>query len=253
MRVLRGGRARLRGAAASDPGRVREQNQDVCLVDLGRQLFAVADGMGGHRAGRVAAEIAVGSLPALLDRARHDAGQAGAGAALERAVAAVNEVVHAEGANDPAREGMGTTLVVVLVTGMTAHLAHVGDSRAYLLRRGRLRRLTEDHCVAAELVRAGVLDPVAAQEHPSAHNLTQAIGMPEPVRPPRSRLKLARGDRLLLCSDGLTKMLADERIRTLLDSAITPERACEALVAAANTAGGRDNVSVVVVDVGAAR
>jgi protein phosphatase len=233
----------------SDPGRVRPDNQDACLVAAERGLFAVADGMGGHQAGDVAARLAIANLPGLVDRWRVRGWRRNPAPALDRAVADLSALVSAEAASDPGLAGMGTTLVLAQVIGATAHVAHVGDSRAYLLRDGALRRLTADHCYADELVRAGILGEAAASAHPLGHGLTRAIGMPGRTRPDVRRLDLADGDRLLLCSDGLTRMLPDDRIGTLLGTAADPERACRALVDGANTAGGRDNVSVVVVDV----
>jgi protein phosphatase len=244
-----GASALLRAAMRSDPGKVRDQNQDACLVVPELGLFAVADGMGGHQAGDVAARLAVEHLPALVQRALARPGRRDAGIALERAVVELSALVNAEAATDPGLAGMGTTLVLVMVMGVTAYVAHVGDSRAHLLRQDRLRRLTEDHCYAAELVRAGVLGPEEASAHPYGHGLTRAIGMPGTARPDVFPLDLADGDRLLLCSDGLTKMVPDTRIGALLAAAADPESACSALVGAANDAGGYDNVSAVVVDV----
>jgi serine/threonine protein phosphatase PrpC len=241
-------RASLRAAMRSDPGRIRDQNQDACLVLAERGLFAVADGMGGHQAGDVAARLAVTNLPSLVDRELRG-GRMGVGAALERAVVELSALVQAEAATDPALAGMGTTIVLALVTGGVAHVAHAGDSRAYLFRRRRLHRLTNDHSYAAELVRAGVLGRAAARAHPQGHGLTRAVGMPGPIQPEVRRLVLDDGDRLLLCSDGLTKMLPDAWIGELLAGEREPEGACTALVDAANRAGGQDNVSAVVVDV----
>jgi protein phosphatase len=237
----------LRAATRSHLGLVRDQNQDACLAAPEQGLFAIADGMGGHQAGDVAARLTVEYLPELVERER-ERGRGDTRAALERAVIAVSDLVHAEAATDPGLHGMGTTLVLALLAGPTAYIAHVGDSRAYLLRAGGLRRLTEDHCYAAELVRAGVLGRAEARAHPLGHGLTRAIGMAD-VRPEVRRLRIARDDRLLLCSDGLTKMLPDARIHTLLASCHDPERACELLIDAANAAGGHDNVSAAVIDV----
>ncbi len=156
------------------------------------------------------------------------------------------------GAAETRLQGMGTTLVLAVVSGVTAHLAHVGDSRAYLLRQDRLHRLTEDHSYATELVRGGLLDPMRASAHPLGHTITRAIGMPGDVQPDVRQITLAHGDRLLLCSDGLTKMLADERVEAILGGG-DPGTACRALVDAANEAGGDDNVSVVAVDVSGSR
>jgi len=244
--------APVRAAMHTDQGRIRSRNEDACLVDADLGLFAVADGMGGHPAGDVAARVAIEHLPRLVGRALDgidrgaDAG--GVGAAVEEAVLALNEVVIAEASADPERTGMGTTLVLALISGRTAHVAHAGDSRAYLLREDRLRRLTEDHSLAAALVDGGVLDAEQAARHPFAQSLTQAIGMPG-TRPEIHRVQLAAGARLLLCSDGLTKMLPEERIAALLAAGQDTGPTSRALVDAANDAGGHDNVSVVLIDV----
>ncbi len=267
MRLFRSGhRPALRAAMRTDLGRVRSRNEDACLVDAELGLFAVADGMGGHPAGDVAARIAIEHLPRLVRDALERAGRAGADAveaaavdadAVEgdavdagvgQAVLELNDVVLAEAATSADLTGMGTTLVLLLITASTAHLAHAGDSRGYLYRDGRLRRLTEDHSFAAALVDGGVLDREQATRHPFAQSLTQAIGMPN-IRPELRRFDLAGGDRLLLCSDGLTKMLAEGRVAALLAAGRDADRTCQALVDAANDAGGHDNISVVLVDV----
>jgi protein phosphatase len=236
-----------RAALVSDQGRVRSQNQDACLVDPERRLFAVADGMGGHKAGDVAAWLAIRNLPDLIDTAREKAGSGSVQAAVEQAVIQLSELVHAESLDDEDLEGMGTTLVLALVDDGTALIVHVGDSRAYLLRNGELGMLTADHCVAAELIRLG-MNPQEAAEHPHGHRLTQAIGIATRVRPSFAEVEAEAGDRLLLCSDGLTNMIDDVQISAILASEPDAQKAGQKLVDAANEAGGRDNISVVVVD-----
>jgi serine/threonine protein phosphatase PrpC len=251
MKLFGLGRSRppLRAAMCSDPGRVRKQNQDACLLVTERGLFAVADGIGGRPAGDVAARIALERLPGAVDRARRRSRPGRLGSALAHAISELSALVRNEAAADPRLDGMGTTLVFALVNGSTAHLAHVGDSRAYLLRAARLRRLTEDHSLASEMARGGLLDPESASAHPLGHALTRAIGMPGSIRPEVREVDLAPGDRLLLCSDGLTKMVAEQEIGALLEARPEPSEACRALVDAANHAGGYDNISAVVVDV----
>ena len=245
----RPGELRLQAAMCTDPGRVRARNEDACLIEPELGLYAVADGMGGHPAGDVAAREAVERLPDLVREALDQAERGGTDAAIEHAVVTLNGMVTALAATDPRLTGMGTTLVLVLVTGATARVVHVGDSRAYLRRAGELHRLTEDHSLAAALVDGGVADPEEAIRHPFASSLTQAIGIAGEVRPSMRRFELAGGDRLLLCSDGLTKMVTEEEIRALLDARADPDLACQALVDAANEAGGQDNISVVLIDV----
>jgi serine/threonine protein phosphatase PrpC len=251
MKLFGLGRSRppLRAAMCSDPGRVRKQNQDACLLVTERGLFAVADGIGGRPAGDVAARIALERLPGAVDRARRRSRPGRLGSALAHAISELSTLVRSEAAADPRLDGMGTTLVFALVSGNTAHLAHVGDSRAYLLRAAHLRRLTEDHSLAGEMARDGLLDAESASAHPLGHALTRAIGMPGSIRPEVREVDLAPGDRLLLCSDGLTKMVAEQEIGALLEARPEPSEACRALVDAANDAGGYDNISAVVVDV----
>jgi protein phosphatase len=251
MRLFRSrsGDLHLHAAMCTDPGRVRARNEDACLVEPELGLYAVADGMGGHPAGDVAAREAVERLPELVRAALEQDEGRGTDAAVEHAVVELNAKVAALAATDPRLTGMGTTLVLALVTGATARVVHVGDSRAYLLRASRLHRLTEDHSLAAALVDGGVADPEEATRHPFANSLTQAIGIAGSVQPSMIRFELAGGDRLLLCSDGLTKMLAEEEIEALLGAAADPDRTCRALVDAANEAGGQDNISVVLIEV----
>jgi protein phosphatase len=242
----------LRTAMRTDPGRIRSRNEDACLIDAELGLFAVADGMGGHPAGDVAARVAIEHLPSLVRGALARAGATAVdAAAVEEAVLELNEIVIAEAATSPDLTGMGTTLVMALFSGYAAQVAHAGDSRAYLLRGDRLSRLTEDHSFAAALIDGGVLAPEDAVRHPFAQSLTQAIGMPG-TRPEVRRVELAPGDRLLLCSDGLTKMVAEDQLGTVLAAGRDVDRTSQALVDAANEAGGHDNISVVLVDVLAA-
>lgn len=243
----------FRSGMYTDRGRVNPRNEDSCLVDEKRGLFAVADGMGGHPAGDVASGVAVDRLPALLGAALRRAPQSGGEAAIEQAieqaVVDLNDAVYAEGMAVPERHGMGTTLVLLLLTGDAGYLAHVGDSRAYLLRADELHRLTEDQTVAHELVHSGLLGPGEASRHPFAHRLTQAVGTEGEVTPAIRRVELEEGDRLLLCSDGVSKMLDDTRIADLLGQHPRPGPASRALIDAANDAGGRDNSSAIIVDV----
>ncbi|HEV8648540.1 MAG TPA: protein phosphatase 2C domain-containing protein [Actinomycetes bacterium] len=231
--------------ARSDPGRVRDRNEDS--HHPGRTLFAVADGLGGHSAGEVASATAVRVL-ARLDGMR----PASVEAAREELVAAfeeANRVVRDEAALDPARAGMGTTLTAALLAAEQLVIAHVGDSRAYLLRPGEpLRQLTNDQTVVAEMVRQGRLSRDQAASHPYRSVLTTAIGLEREVDiqlPPP--LPLRSGDQVLLCSDGLTEPVGEDMIAELLMSSPDGDATCDALVDAANAAGGPDNVTVVLV------
>jgi len=149
----------------------------------------------------------------------------------------------------PDLAGMGATVALALLAGRHAHIAHLGDSRAYLFRRGRLQQLTADHTVTAALLHLGEIEEKDALGHPARHRLTRYVGMEGEALPDLRVVELRVGDRLLLCSDGLTGMVPDRHIAQVLRRQRTPEEACEALVAAANAAGGRDNVSAIVIDI----
>jgi len=231
--------------ARSDPGRVRERNEDS--HHQGRTLFAVADGLGGHSAGEVASATAVrvlarldGTHPASVEAAREE---------LVAAFEEANRVVHDDAELDPAQTGMATTLTAALLAGEQLVIAHVGDSRAYLLRAGEpLRQLTSDQTVVAEMVRQGRLTRDQAASHPYRSVLTTAIGLERELEvelPPP--LPLRSGDQVLLCSDGLTEPVGEDAIAELLATSVDGDDACQALVDAANAAGGPDNVTVVLV------
>jgi len=226
----------------SDVGRVRTGNEDSLLI--AGTVFAVADGMGGHRAGEVASAAALEPL-ALLDGRRFD-DAASAIAALTAAAVAANTEVSRRSHDDPELEGMGTTLTALLLDGGTAHLVHVGDSRAYLSREGSLAQLTDDHTLVQALIDQGRLTPAQAGTHPHRSVITRAIGVATDVEVDAKSFALLPGDTLLLCSDGLTGMVDDETIAELL-ATHGPSDAVDALIAAANEAGGTDNVTVLLV------
>jgi serine/threonine protein phosphatase PrpC len=227
-------------AGLTDPGLTRATNEDAVLVEP--PLYAVADGMGGHRAGEIASRVA---LEELLVGApgRYDA------KALGRAVRAANRAVIAAAEKSRTRAGMGTTLTAAMVDGARIAIAHVGDSRAYLLRDGRLERLTDDHSMVADLVRQGSLTEEEARFHPQRSVITRALGSDPNMLADVFEVEGAPGDRLLLATDGLTGMLADDYIADVLAADVDPARAVQSLVDAANRAGGYDNISVVVVDI----
>jgi serine/threonine protein phosphatase PrpC len=229
--------------AATDVGLVRTGNEDCYF--RGASVVAVADGLGGHQAGEVASAIAIEPVAALHERTFTTAEEARE--ALVGAIREGNRAVIAKAVSDDAYWGMGTTLTAAAVAGdRWLQLAHVGDSRAYLLRAGRLRQLTQDHTVVAELVRQGRLTPDEAAQRPERSVLTRAVGLDpglEVETPPP--LELDAGDQVLLCSDGLTDAVADDRIAEVLRTKGDGREACQALVDAALVAGGPDNVTVV--------
>ena len=237
---------RLSSFAGTDVGRARTGNEDSYFC--GRTVFAVADGLGGHQGGEVASAAAVEPLAAL--DGSELASPAEAAEALAGAIAEANSAILARAAGDPGLWGMGTTVTAAAVAGDHLQLAHVGDSRAYLLREGALDQLTTDHTVVGELVRRGRLTPEQAAIHPERSILTRAVGLDPrvPVDLP-DPLALRSGDQLLLCSDGLTEAVDDDRIAELLSAAPDGHVACRSLIDAANGAGGPDNITVVLVRV----
>src|SRR5881227_1446030 len=216
----------------TDTGRQRSGNEDCSFARP--PVFAVADGMGGAKAGEVASQIAVGALQQGLPDG--DSAEERLSQRVREANREIYERSHAERELD----GMGTTLTAAYLDDAHLSIAHVGDSRAYLFRDGELRRLTQDHSLVDELVRRGKLTEQQAAEHPQRSIITRALG-PEPdVEVDTWTYSLKAGDVVLLCSDGLTSMISEERVRATLDSHDDLNSAADALINAANEAGGRD-------------
>jgi PPM family protein phosphatase len=242
----------LRHGAATDTGRVREVNEDAYLAEP--PVFIVADGMGGHEGGDIASAIVVEEF-ARLAEAGYDPrrGSDAVDATLESAQVRITAYA-AEQQERTGREfRAGTTAVAALLVEHDAGpqwlLANLGDSRIYRLAAGRLEQVSVDHSVVQELVASGAITEDAAETHPERHVVTRALGGPGRVTPDYFLLPLQDAARLLLCSDGVTEMLEDERIAEILRSATDPGEAADALVSAAVEAGGRDNATAVVVDV----
>ena len=222
----------------TDVGRGRPENEDSLLVDPDDGLYAVADGMGGHRAGEVASATAIDAL-----KTAYLGGQR-----LDQAVGAANAAVFARAAEDAALRGMGTTLTAIALHDSTAEFGHVGDSRAYLMRDGNVTQVTEDHSLVEQLVREGRLTPEEAQNHPQRAIITRALGVDPNVAVDTYRIDLRPGDRLMICSDGLTNMLSDDTIAQTLRRHADPQQAADTLVDMANQAGGDDNITVILLD-----
>lgn len=231
-------------ATATHVGHVRAGNEDSVYPAAdgsgsGPAVVGVADGMGGHAYGEVASRIAIETAAASAE----------SGESVETSVRRGNSAVNAAIEADPKLAGMGTTLTLAVAdeAGML-HVGHVGDSRIYLHRLGKLRQLSTDHTLVNELIQRGQLTPAQAESHPRRHMLTNVVGMEE-VAIESIEIQLQDGDRLLLCSDGLSGMIPDTAIARVLGSADDPADAAWSLIEAANAAGGIDNTSVVVVDV----
>jgi len=238
----------------TDVGRVRPHNEDAILLEPSLNLYVVADGMGGHKGGEFASRICLDTLKDYLQMAAKGhaplvgeavAGHSATANLLGSAVRFANRAVFEAAFAKPEWRGMGTTVVAMLVEGSTVSIAHVGDSRAYLLRGGLLRQLTQDHSWIEEKVRAGLMTRDEALFAQGRNVLSRAVGHEETVLVDLNELALQPGDRLLLCSDGLSGMVADEEIAALTSVAASPEAACHELVACANGRGGRDNISVI--------
>ncbi len=242
--------------ATTHVGRVRESNEDHFRVVPELQLMLVSDGMGGEASGEVASELAVetivehcteppglnASSPANTQRAEFSERTN----CLLTAVQSANRRIHVASLEDPEKHGMGATVVAAWLEGLRLSLVHVGDSRAYLYRSGSLERLTYDHTLVAEQVRIGILTPQQADTSAWQSVLIRALGTNEQVDLDVEERQLLPGDVLLLCSDGLTRMVRDPEIGNVLASASSAQAAAERLVTLANQSGGEDNVTVVV-------
>ena len=224
-------------AFVSDTGRQRTANEDSFFA--GAPIFAVADGMGGAQAGEVASRIAAESFQEA------DRGDTAPEGYLRSIAEDANQRINDLAATDESRSGMGTTFTAALVEGDEISLAHVGDSRAYLFRDGELRMLTSDHSLVEELRRQGKLTPEQAEDHPQRSIITRALGPEREVEVDTMTYKSKPGDVFLLCSDGLTTMVKDDRIAAALAHSSNLEEATQRLIDEANAAGGRDNITVV--------
>jgi protein phosphatase len=246
---------RLRWGEATDVGRVRTNNEDQLLV--ADNLFAVADGMGGHAAGEIASRIAVDSISEFIVHTKEDDGTWPHAydehytrttnrlmAALRMANTRVLEAMR----KDAKLRGMGTTVVAAMAEDGKISVAHVGDSRAYMIRNGKISRITNDHSWVYEQVQAGMLTEAEAEKHPLRNVITRALGGALSVNPDASEIDSRPGDVYLLCSDGLTGMVPEEEILKLVtENADDLAKACQQLIDTANERGGLDNVTAILV------
>jgi len=230
---------RLVATGLSDVGMVREGNEDNYLHDERLGIFAVADGMGGHEAGEVASAVAIEALRA---------GVAG-GSLITEAVIQANTAVLEKADANPSMRGMGTTLTAAIEVEGGLRIGHVGDSRAYVLRDGILARVTDDHSLVEELVRAGQITLEQAAVHPQRSVITRALGIERNIEVDDISLELTDGDRVLICSDGLSGMVRETEISAIMRRETDTDAVARALIAAANAGGGEDNITVVVIDV----
>jgi PPM family protein phosphatase len=225
-------------AGKTHPGRKRRHNEDTFVIEP--PLFAVADGMGGAQAGEVASRMAAAAF-----REYHDADELAPAERVQAIIQEANRRIYDRAQSDTGSSGMGTTVTAALVESGQVAIGHVGDSRAYRLRDGRLEQLTEDHSLVADLMRTGRLTPEEAEAHPQRSVITRALGTDSEVDVDIQTLDPLPGDVFLLCSDGLTTMVSNERIVELVERSSSLDQAAKALVKAANRGGGEDNITVV--------
>ena len=245
-------------AAASDPGRVRKNNEDAFLADPGLGIFAVADGMGGHAAGEVASRMALDTLRGAIARARQNAESAFSPSQtavlsfpsnlLINGIRLANEKVYQSSQEKEQYKGMGTTVVAVYFTDSESVVAHVGDRRLYRSRGQRIEQVTEDHSVVWEQFKQGVISKEALSSSPMKNIITRALGMQPTVDVAVRELSLQKGDLFLLCSDGLTDLLRDEELALAVSGASGDlDQACGSLISLANERGGKDNITVLLI------
>jgi PPM family protein phosphatase len=242
---------RLKHAARSDVGMIRSGNEDNhdSDVNASRGLFIVADGMGGHAAGEVASLMAVQTVMQELAELREIDDGGSAAARLSEALRTANRNIHERTLAESDKQGMGTTASVLALDEKRYLIGQVGDSRVYLLRDGALHQLTKDHSYVQEQVDAGFLTPEQAKYHPYSNVITRCVGASQDVEPDVYKGDAKIGDVFLLASDGLTGMVDDRRIHTLLMARAEPERKVLSLIAEANGRGGLDNITAIVVQV----
>ena len=229
-------------------GMIRTGNEDSFFSDLPHGLFVVADGMGGHAAGEVASDMAVRILSDELREAGGLEDQV-ARELVQQSLQRANLAIYQRTLTEVDKQGMGTTVCVLLLHDAQYLIGHVGDSRVYMLRDGALRQITKDHSYVQEQVDAGVLTPEQARYHPYSNVITRCVGANTEVQPDLYAGEVRRGDTFLVASDGLTGMVDDRRLQQLLQSRATAQRVVDALIAEANGRGGLDNITAIVVRV----
>jgi len=238
-------------AGISDKGLLRSQNEDAyCIiggVDGAPLLLAVADGMGGHLAGDIASQTAISVIRDSLSAAPLDvAGKDAIDSRLSELVQSANDMIYGKSLTEPGCYGMGTTLIIGVVSGGKLTVAHVGDSCAYYLRDGILNKITTDHTYVEELVRIGSLTRDEAARHPKRNIITKVVGCMGRILADLYWVELAEGDRVLLCTDGLSKMISESEIAEAVMAAGDPNEICAALISKSNSRGGLDNITALV-------
>jgi serine/threonine protein phosphatase PrpC len=245
----------IAAAGKTDVGLIRKRNEDAFSIDPSLGLLVVADGMGGHVAGRIASKMATNFIKRYYKQrdqapaARRSGGQEGYSETtntLAAAIRAANAAVYAAAQERPGLKGMGTTVAAVQVNGRRLSIAHIGDSRVYLVRAGDIEQLTDDHSVVYEQVKRSLITKEEARQSEIKNVLTRALGIAAEAEVDLAEMTLVPDDILLLCSDGLSNMVEDETMLTVVTATRDPTLACEQLVSLANANGGKDNVTVIV-------
>ena len=237
----------MRLGCLTDVGKVRDINQDCFAIDPSRGLVMVADGMGGHLAGEKAAQSAVEVVSAVL--AEGDPREGDVQANIQRAVQEANRQIVQASMSDASMRGMGTTATVAIVDGDNVYLGHVGDSRAYLVRDGGfIEQVTEDHSVVAQLLKAGAITPQEAVHHPYRNVITRCLGMQMDVEADIGVVQWKIGDRLLLCTDGLSGLVSDDEMAKMATEHEDLQDACQKMLDLAMARGGYDNITVVMAE-----
>ena len=239
----------MRYFGATDIGKVREINEDCFHAQ--ENLFIVADGMGGHKAGEVASSLSVKSFLEFFKgstEAKRRLNSKSAARILKDAVIYANSKVFKESVSNPDCFGMGTTFTACFAQPGTAHIIHVGDSRAYLLRNNNIELITSDHTFVGEMLKRGEITYDDAFDHPQRNYLTNVLGVSDEVTPDYHQVRVDDADRLIICTDGLSSMLRDEMILKISGKSNGPEESVKALIAKANKLGGRDNITVIAID-----
>lgn len=241
---------KLTAYGKTDVGLLRSNNEDAFFLDEQLGLFIVADGMGGHAAGEIASKMAIDLLrEKLKSEVKKESTAKELLPALSDAINYANRSIAQAAAENPAWSGMGTTLTVLLIHAQQALIGHVGDSRLYRWSNEKLVQLSDDHTLINEQICRGIISNQEAEQSNLRNILLQAVGIGEELDICQKKIPIEQGDRFLLCSDGLTNMLADEKISDILSNHSLPEMACEELIAQALSAGGKDNVTAVLITV----
>lgn len=245
----------MKFAAASDRGRVRQLNEDCCeAFDLGYPekplCFIIADGMGGHNAGEMASRMAVDCVRSLLTKKTDEmtAQPDSICSKIDAVFKQANDEIYRAALKNDKYSGMGTTIIAAVIYNKHIYIGHVGDSRAYLVRNGAILQITEDHSFVEALIKNGTITKAEAENHPNRHAITRALGVEAEVAVDSYDYEMLTGDYVVLCTDGLSNMISDDEILKCTMAGQNPEQTCAALIEEANSRGGSDNVSVIVVN-----